>query len=74
MTAAVRAILELIRPSVQADDGDVELVDITPDGVVRVRFHGACIGCPSSEITLQTGIERNLRSRIPEITGVVAVV
>ena len=73
LTDEVREVLELIRPAVQADDGDVELVDITPEGVVRVRFHGACVGCPSSAITLQTGIERNLRLRIPQITGVIAV-
>ncbi|MFO0829555.1 MAG: NifU family protein [Phycisphaerales bacterium] len=69
----VERVLALIRPAVQADGGDIELVDITPECVVQVRFHGACVGCPSSSITLQTGIERNLRSQIPSITGVVAV-
>ena len=66
----VQHVLDRIRPAVQADGGDLELVDVTPDGVVRVRFHGACVGCPSSTLTLQSGIERNLMDRIPEVTGV----
>lgn len=66
----VEHILNMIRPAVQADGGDVELVEVTSEGLVKVRFHGACVGCPSSSLTLQTGIERNLKSRIPEITGV----
>ncbi len=69
----VRAILELIRPAVQEDGGDVELVEVGADGLVKVRFHGACVGCPSSGITLQTGIERNLREHVTEVTGVIAV-
>lgn len=66
-------VLALIRPAIQADGGDIELVQVTAAGVVQIRFLGACVGCPSSSITLQTGIERNLRLRIPEVTGVVAV-
>lgn len=69
----VEHVLNLIRPAVQSDGGDVELVDITGDGVVQVRLHGACVGCPSSTLTLQTGIERNLKQRIPGIIGVEAV-
>ena len=69
----VAAVLDLIRPAVQSDGGDVELVDITPEGIVQVRLHGACVGCPSSTMTLQAGIERNLKQRIPQVTGVVAV-
>jgi Fe-S cluster biogenesis protein NfuA len=69
----VEQILDLIRPAVRLDDGDVELVDVSADGVVRVRFLGACIGCPSSSITLQQGIERNLKRHIPEVTAVLAV-
>jgi len=49
------------------------LVDVTPEGVVQIRFHGACHGCPSSTMTLQMGIERNVRERVPEVTAVVAV-
>lgn len=69
----VQRILNLIRPAVQADGGDVELVEVTPEGVVRIRLHGACVGCPSSSITLQMGIERNLRDHIPEIQRVESV-
>jgi Fe-S cluster biogenesis protein NfuA len=69
----VQSILDLIRPAVQSDGGDVELLDVTPTGLVRVRMHGACVGCPSSGITLRQGIERNLRDHIPEVTGVQAV-
>jgi len=70
----VQGVINLIRPAVQADGGDIELVDVTPGGVVQIRFHGACHGCPSSTMTLQMGIERNLRERVPEITQVVPVV
>ena len=69
----VQGVINLIRPAVQADGGDIELVDVTPGGVVQIRFHGACHGCPSSTMTLQMGIERNLRERVPEITQVVPV-
>ena len=66
----VDEVIEQIRPVVQSDGGDVELVEVTVEGVVRVRLHGACVGCPSSTMTLQMGIERNLLERVP---GVVAV-
>ena len=66
-------VINLIRPAVQSDGGDLELVEITPEGVVRIRFHGACVGCPSSTMTLQVGIERNLKTHIPEVRGVEAV-
>ncbi len=69
----VAKILELIRPAVQADGGDLELVEITGGGIVRIRLHGACVGCPSSAVTLKTGIERNLRQHVPEIRAVEAV-
>jgi Fe-S cluster biogenesis protein NfuA len=69
----VREVIELIRPAVQADGGDIELVNVTDDGVVQIRFHGACHGCPSSNLTLQMGIERNLREQIPQVTRVVPV-
>ena len=66
-------ILSLIRPALQADGGDMELIEITPDGVVRIRLLGACIGCPSSSMTLRVGIERNLKAHIPEVRAVEAV-
>lgn len=73
LTTRVEHVINLIRPAVQSDGGDVEFVDVTPAGIVRIRLHGACVGCPSSNVTLQLGIERNLRAHIPEIKGVEAV-
>ena len=67
----VAAVLELIRPSLQADGGDVRLVDVNEDGIVAVELQGACNGCPLSSMTLANGIERILKERVP---GVVAVV
>lgn len=69
----VQSVIDLIRPAVQADGGDIELVDVTRDGIVQIRFHGACHGCPSSRMTLQMGIERNVRERVPEVTQVIPV-
>jgi len=68
----VAEVIELIRPSIQADGGDIELVDVT-GSVVHIRFHGACVGCPSSTMTLQMGIERNIKKYVPEITHVTPV-
>jgi len=68
----VQEVIDLVRPAVQADGGDIELVDVQ-SGVVSIRFHGACHGCPSSTMTLQYGLERNLKEKIPEITQVVPV-
>ncbi len=69
----VERVLELIRPAIQSDGGDIELVSVGDDGVVRIRFHGACIGCPSSNMTLKLGIEENLRKNIAGVTEVIAV-
>jgi Fe-S cluster biogenesis protein NfuA len=69
----VQTVIDLIRPAVQADGGDIELVDVSGAGVVQIRFHGACHGCPSSTMTLQMGIERNVRERVPEVTQVIPV-
>ncbi len=69
----VQEVLNLIRPAVQADGGDIELVDVLDDGTVHIRFHGACNGCPSSTMTLHMGLERNLRERIPQVTRVLPV-
>ena len=66
-------VINLIRPAVQSDGGDLELVDVTADGVVQIRLHGACVGCPSSTITLQMGIERNLKEHVPEVNSVRAI-
>ena len=70
LSQRVAALIDLMRPAVQADGGDVEFVEVTPENVVRVRFHGACVGCPSSTATLQSGIARRLKERIPEVRGV----
>lgn len=69
----VSRVINLIRPAVQADGGDVEFVALTEGGIVQIRLHGACVGCPSSAITLQMGIERNLREHVPEVKGVQAI-
>ena len=66
----VTAVLEKIRPMVQSDGGDLELVGIRSDGTVLIKLLGACIGCPSSTMTLQMGIERNLVEKVPGVTGV----
>ena len=63
-------VIERIRPAVQLDGGDVELVDVTEAGVVQIRLHGACVGCPSSAMTLHMGIERNVREQVPGVSGV----
>ena len=68
----VEAVVALIRPAVQADGGDVRVLDVSPDGVVRLKFSGACVGCPSMPVTLQHGIERNVREKVPEIRTVLA--
>jgi Fe-S cluster biogenesis protein NfuA len=68
----VETALAQIRPALQADGGDVELVDVT-DGVVKVRLKGACSGCPMSTMTLKMGIEKILKQQIPEVKEVVSV-
>lgn len=72
MKEKVEEVLAKIRPALQADGGDVELVDVT-DGVVKVRLQGACSGCPMSTMTLKNGIERILKEHVPEVKEVVAV-
>ena len=69
----VAAVIEELRPAIQDDDGDVELVDVTPEGQVQVRFKGACVRCPSSGMTLHGGIEKNLRAIVPEVESVISV-
>ncbi len=69
----VQEALDLIRPALQADGGDVELVDVTEDGVVKVALQGACRGCPMSQLTLANGVERVLKEQIPEIQRIEAV-
>ncbi|MGB9781301.1 NifU family protein [Caldanaerobacter sp.] len=73
MRERVEEILNLIRPSLQADGGDVELIDVTEDGIVKVRLTGACGGCPFATLTLKEGIERAIKEEIPEVKEVIAV-
>jgi Fe-S cluster biogenesis protein NfuA len=69
----VEEVLNTLRPELQAHGGDVELVEVTQDNLVKVRLTGACAGCPMSTLTLAMGVEKILRREIPEIRGVVAV-
>ena len=73
MRKEVEAAIEKIRPALQADGGDVELVDVTQDGIVKVRLVGACAGCPMSTMTLTFGIERELKKQVPGVKKVEAV-
>lgn len=70
MREKVEKVLEAVRPFLQADGGDVELVDITDDGIVKVRLTGACGSCPMSTITLKMGVEKKLKEEIPEVKSV----
>ncbi len=67
----VAEVLDTLRPALQSDGGDIHLLDVSSDGVVQVRFSGACVGCPSSESTFKHSIERNLLEQIPEVTQVI---
>ena len=69
----VQSALDKVRPSLQADGGDVQLVDVGDDGVVKVRLTGACGGCPMSQMTLRMGIERILKQNVPEVQAVESV-
>ncbi len=73
MEKEVREALENVRPALQADGGDVELVEVTEDGVVRVRLEGACQGCPMATITVKETIERMLKEQVPGVVEVEAV-
>ena len=72
MKEKIETALDKIRPMLQADGGDVELVDVE-DGVVKVRLKGACAGCPMSQMTIKNGVERLLKEQIPEVTAVESV-
>jgi len=73
MKERVEQALAKVRPALQADGGDVELVDVGEDGTVKVRLKGACGGCPMSQLTLKMGIERILKKEVPEVKTVEAV-
>lgn len=73
MLNEVKEVLEMIRPALQADGGDVELIDVSDDGVVKVKLVGACGHCPMSTMTLKMGIERTLMEKVPGVKEVVQV-
>jgi Fe-S cluster biogenesis protein NfuA len=70
MREKVEKVIDQIRPNLQADGGDIELVDVTPDGVVKVKLQGACHGCPGAAMTLKMGVERLLKANVPEVKSV----
>lgn len=69
----LQAVLDKIRPAIQSDRGDVELVNVRDDDVLEVRLTGACKGCPMATLTLKAGIERIVKEEIPEVKEVVSV-
>lgn len=73
MFEKVKAVIDEIRPYLKADGGDAELVEVTADGVVKLRLLGACGHCPMSTMTLKMGIEKRLKERVPEVKEVIAV-
>lgn len=73
MREQVEQILNLVRPQLQADGGDIELVEVEEDGTVKVKLLGACHGCPMSQMTLAWGVERVLKERVSGVTKVVPV-
>lgn len=73
LIAKINKAIDKIRPYLTADGGDVSLVDVSEDKVVRVKFSGACHGCPYSYMTLKAGIEETIKREIPEIKEVIAV-
>lgn len=73
MKEKVQAAMDQVRPALQADGGDVELVDVSDDGVVKVKLTGACHGCPMAQMTLKNGIEKHLKRVVPEVAAVVSV-
>jgi Fe-S cluster biogenesis protein NfuA len=73
MKEKIQAAIDKVRPMLQADGGDVELIDVSDDGVVKVRLQGACKGCPMSQMTLKNGIERIIKQEVPEVKSVESV-
>ncbi len=73
MRDKVKEAIDKIRPYLQADGGDIELVEVGEDGVVKVRLTGACSGCPFAQITLKQGVEAALKKMVPEVKEVVAI-
>ena len=73
MKEKVEAALEKIKPSLEADGGSIELVEITADGIVKVKLTGACGCCPMSQVTMKMGVEKIIKETVPEVKEVIAV-
>ena len=73
MKEKVEAALEKIKPSLEADGGSIELVEVTQDGIVKVRLTGACGCCPMSQVTMKMGVEKIIKETVPEVKEVIAV-
>ncbi|MFA4989532.1 MAG: NifU family protein [Candidatus Omnitrophota bacterium] len=73
MKERIEKALEKVRPMLQADGGNVELIEVTDDGVVKLKLKGSCGSCPMSSMTLKMGIERIIRQEVPEVKEVVAI-
>ncbi len=73
MKEQVQEVINEIRPMLQRDGGDIELVDVKENGQVLVRLQGACAGCPGAQMTLKLGVERVLKEKLPQVTEVVAL-
>ena len=73
MKEKVEAVLEKVRPMLQADGGNVELIDVSPDGTVKVKLTGACGCCPMSSMTLKMGIEKLIKQEVPQVKEVIAI-
>ncbi|MDR1986231.1 MAG: NifU family protein [Treponema sp.] len=69
----IKTALDKVRPSLQADGGDVEFVSVAGDGTVSLKLTGACGGCPMAQMTLKMGIENHLKKEVPEVTSVIGV-
>lgn len=73
MKEQVQKAIDKVRPGLQADGGDVELVDVSEDGVVKVKLTGACHGCPMAQMTLKMGIEKIIKQQVPSVKEVISV-
>jgi len=73
MKTQVEDAIKEIQPHLRADGGDIELIDVDDEGIVKVRLKGACAGCPMSQMTIKLGVERYLKQKIPEVKKVVTV-
>lgn len=73
MKAEIEKVIQDMRPALRADGGDIELIDVNQEGVVKVRLKGSCLGCPMAQMTLKMGVEQYLKKRIPGVKRVEAV-